>query len=203
MKILAMNFVLLFTVSNFSQTNDEKIEAIKNYCDSIENIINNSSGFPGDIFCDIITTIRNVRAIGMQETKISFYFMQKEDSVYDDGSTMLFIPQYNPPIKIHIGYNIAASQIVDIEYFYNSFGELCYYYYFSKGEYGNEEKKYWFDNFNLLQIENYNDKSKKSTYKKQGKYTKDEMEESLDIVENSNAYLEEYYNIFDTELIDK
>ncbi len=203
MKSIAVTLVLFITFSDFSQTNDNNVKSIQIFSDSIDNIINNSTGFPGEVFCNTITMKRNVRVIGMQDTKISFYYMQKEDSVYDDGKIVQFIPQYNPPLKIHIEYNIAASQMEYYSYYFDNSGKLIYYLWISNGEYGSSKKQYWFDNFKLLKIEGFKAHDKGSVINKTGNFTVDEQKSALEIMENAVSYVEEYYNLFKIELIDK
>lgn len=201
MKIISINIILLFTISNFSQTNENKIQSINNYTDSIDNAINNSIGYPGEIFCNTITTKRNVRAIGMQETKINFYFMQKEDSVYDDGNEVQFIPQYNPPLKIQTEYNIAASQMEYSSYYFDISGAIIYYLRISNGEYGTSKEYYWFDDMKLIKTEKYDANELKK--KKDRTLKEKDFKEAEKINTKADIYITEYYNLFKIEILDK
>ena len=129
--------------------------------------------------------------------------MQKEDSVYDDGKTVQFIPRYNPPLKVHIEYNIAASQSVIIDYYFDTEGLFNYCHYISKGEYGYEENKFMFYNYDLINIEKYNNSDSKPIYEKNINFTKEDYDEGGKIMGNETEYRKLYYNLFRCEIIDK
>jgi hypothetical protein len=193
--------IMIFSQS-FCQNNDEKIGNIDNYCDSLDCAIENSSGLPGEIFCNKTVTKRNVRAIGMQETEIRFYFIQKEDSVYEDGNTVRFIQQHYPPLKIQILYNIAASQNVIVSYYFTP-GSLNYYSYKSGGAYGNEEKLFWFDSGQLLKAEWHEDRGNKLKHEMEEPYTLQDKQIAEKILKNSSELNELYNVLFRAETIDK
>lgn len=201
MKSIILTIVLIFTSIASSQTNEDKVESIQIYADSIDNAISNSSGYPGEIFCNTINMKRNVRAIGMQETKINFYYIQKEDSVYEDGNGVKFIPQYNPPLKIQSEYNIAASQMDYISYYFDNSGALIYYLRISLGEYGTTKECYWFENMKLTRTEKYDANELKK--KKDRTLKEKDFEEAKEIKFKATLYLAEYYNLFLVETLDK
>ena len=142
--------ILLFFIQIpiFSQNSETIIKELNSYADSVENLIKNSTGAPGEVYSISVNTIRNVRAIGVQETKITYYFFQKDDSVYEDSDgTAYFIPQYNPPLLVMVEYNIANSQKVVARYYIN--GDNNLYNIISTGAYGNSNRSFWFGSNDL------------------------------------------------------
>ena len=127
--------------------------------------------------------------------------MQKEDSVYDDGNEVKFIPQYNPPLKIQSEYNIAASQMEYYSYYFDNTGKLIFYLEISNGEYGSSKKLFWFDNMKLIRAENYG--ASDLNTKKDGILKDEDFKEAERIKTKADNYLKEYYNLFKIELLDK
>ena len=81
---MKITIILLFLVqlTVFSQNDEKIIKELNTYADSVENLIKSTTGASGEVYSISINTIRNVRAIGVQETKITYFFFQKDDSVY-------------------------------------------------------------------------------------------------------------------------
>ena len=201
MKIITIILTFIISITIFSQNNEDKIRSIKNYADSIDNVMIHSEGIPGELFCNTVTIKRNERAIGLQETKISFYFLQKEDSVIDDGNEVHFIPVYTPPLKILIEYNIAASQNVSISYyFYNKF---IYYCFKSTGDFGYDERKFVLTKSTLKYYAKYNSESKNPVAEKYKDFSSEENLQSGKIYSNSVDYEKLYFQTFYAGQLDK
>lgn len=196
--IIIFLFVFSYCTVN-SQT--DKIQIISNYKDSIDNILNNTDVLPGDVFCNTITMSSNKRAIGIQKTKISFYFISKEDSVYENG-TVQFIPLYNTPLKILVEYNIAARP-VKISYYFNNTGMLVYYNYKYSLEDEYKENRYWFNSGIILRAEKYEGKGTKPVYDKFESFSNKDYEDANNIFYKAGFYITMYFKIFETEKLDK
>lgn len=196
--------ILLFFIQIpiFSQNSETIIKELNSYADSIENLIKNSTGAPGEVYSISVNTIRNVRAIGVQETKITYYFFQKDDSVYEDSDgTAYFIPQYNPPLLVMVEYNIANSQKVVARYYIN--GDNNLYNIISTGAYGNSNRSFWFGSNDLKRFEERSAKDEMGVMIESGKFSKSIYSESLNILDNLNGYKKLYYDILAIEYKDK
>ncbi len=195
---------LLFLIPSvlLSQNNDFLIKDLNSYADSVENLITSSTGAPGEIYSNTINTLRNERAIGIQETKITYYFVQKDDSVYEDkDGTAYFIPQYYPPLMVKVEYNIANSQNVVAKYYLK--GDSYLYNIDSKGAYGNRNLTFWFGKNDLLRFEERSARDEMGVMIETGKFSKDTYNESLLILDKIEMYKKLYYDIFDISYKDK
>ena len=194
-------FILALTTTVFSQTNEKKILELSLYADSVTKLVENSTGGPGEIFSAVINLQRNVRAIGMQNTKITFYYFQAEDSVYEGKDGMVIIPRTAPPLLIQIDYNIAASQTVKVNYFVK--GSDLLYRFASTGEYGNIEKQMWFSENEMIKYTEVNSNDKKSIVRDGQKFSKQEYNESLLVMDRLKGYTKLYIDMFKAEQLDK
>lgn len=201
MKKTLIFLTFLFTINIFSQSNEDKILSLSQFADSVTKLIDGSTGGPGEIFSAAIAMQRNVRAIGMQNTKIIFYYFQVEDSVYEGIKGMEFIPRTAPPLKIQVNYNIAASQTVKISYFIQ--GENLLYRFESTGEYGNSEKQMWFGNNDIIKYTDVDSDGKKTIVRDSQKFSKQEYNESLLVLDRLKEYTKLYYDLFKAEQLDK
>lgn len=193
-------FLMQFTV--FSQNDEKIIKELNTYADSVENLIKSTTGAPGEVYSNSISTIRNVRAIGMQETKITYFFFQKDDSVYEDSDgTAYFIPLYNPPLMVMVEYNIANSQTVVARYYIN--GENNLYNIISTGAYGNSNRSFWFGKNDLKRFEERSARDEMGVIIETGKFSKDIYNEGVNILDNFSDYTKLYYDILKIEYKDK
>lgn len=193
-------FLMQFTV--FSQNDEKIIKELNTYADSVENLIKSTTGAPGEVYSNSISTIRNVRAIGVQETKITYFFFQKEDSVYEDSDgTAYFIPLYNPPLMVMVEYNIANSQTVVARYYIN--GENNLYNIISTGAYGNSNRSFWFGKNDLKRFEERSARDEMGVIIETGKFSKDIYNEGVNILDNFSDYTKLYYDILKIEYKDK
>lgn len=181
---------------------NDNILLIETYTDSIDNVLNSPEGLPGNIFCNTMKMLSNKRAIGMQDTKISFYFEQKEDSLYEDGNSIQFIPRYNPPIKILVLYNIAARP-VSIAYYFDITGILIYFDYKYSVDDEYKENKFWFYSGLLQRVEKFEANNKKPVYEKSEFFSKNDYEDAKKILFNSGMYVNQFYKLFEIEKLDK
>lgn len=196
--------ILLFFIQIpiFSQNSETIIKELNSYADSVENLIKNSTGAPGEVYSISVNTIRNVRAIGVQETKITYYFFQKDDSLYEDSDgTAYFIPQYNPPLLVMVEYNIANSQKVVARYYIN--GDNNLYNIISTGAYGNSNRSFWFGSNDLKRFEERSARDEMGVMIETGKFSKNIYNEGVNILDNFSDYTKLYYDIFKIEYKDK
>ena len=201
MKItIILLFLVQFTV--FSQNDEKIIKELNTYADSVENLIKSTTGASGEVYSISINTIRNVRAIGVQETKITYFFFQKDDSVYEDSDgTAYFVPRYNPPLMVMVEYNIANSQTVVARYYIN--GENNLYNIISTGAYGNSNRSFWFGKNDLKRFEERSARDEMGVMIETGKFSKDIYNEGVNILDNFSDYTKLYYDIFKIEYKDK
>lgn len=198
----AILFLFFYTSLIYSQINEKIINDLNSYADSVNNLISNSSGAPGEVFSNTVTVQRNVRAIGMQNTKITYYYFQKDDSVYEDkDGTVYFIPQYYPPLMVMVEYNIANSQTVVAKYYMNGVNNL--YIINSKGAYGNSNRSFWFEGNSLLKFEERSARDEMGVIVEYDKFSMEIYNESLNILDRLNDYKKLHYDIFDIEHKDK
>ncbi len=196
--------ILLFLVqfSVFSQNDEQVIKNLNSYADSVENLIKNTTGAPGEVYSMSISTIRNVRAIGVQETKITYFFFQKDDSVYEDSDgTAYFIPRYNPPLMVMVEYNISNSQRVVAKYYIT--GENDLYNINSKGAYGNSSRSFWFGNNDLKRFEERSARDEMGVMSETGKFSKEIYNEGMNILDNIRDYKKLYYDVHAIDHKDK
>lgn len=203
-KIIMKNylfFLILITSAVLAQNTVTEIDGLNKYADSVDILIKSSGGVPGEISVNSVKTSRNERAIGLQETKISFYYFQKDDSVYESENNTYFLPVYSDPLLITAEYNIAASQTVVVYYYLN--GKNCLYRFISSGAYGNTNRSYWFKDQEILQ---FNERTSvignKETIQTE-KFSKEIYSDGILVLDNLKQYLELYYKIFKVSELDK
>ena len=195
-------FLFLLQFSIFSQNDEVVVEKLNFYADSVNNLVKNSTGLPGEVFSVTVNTIRNVRAIGVQETKITYFFFQKDDSVYEDSDgTVYFIPRCNPPLMVMVEYNIANSQTVVARYHIDGENEL--YNIVSKGAYGNSDRSFWFGSNDLKKFEERSARDEMGVMIETGKFSKAIYNEGMNILDNIREYKKLYYDIFKVSELDK
>lgn len=195
---------VLFSVqiSIFGQNDEKTITELNLFRDSINTLIANSSGAPGEIYKNTITVQRNVRAIGMQDTRITYYYFQKDDSVYmDSEDAVQFIPQYNAPLMVLVEYNIGTGQSVTARYYLK--GDSCLYNFDSKGSYGNINRTYWFAKNDLKRFEERSARDEMGVMIESGKFSKETYNDGLLILDKIADYKKLYYDIFNIEYKDK
>lgn len=196
MKSFFFIVLISFTSLVFCQKNEEKIKPVFNYADSLDNIIMDFDSIPGNIMSNTVSIMRNERAIGMQYTKITFFYMQKEDSLVDSGNEVLFYPVYNPPVKITIEYNIAASQNVNISYYF--YDKYIYYSFKSTGDYGYDENKYVLTKSGLKYLAKYDGEGKSPVTEKYSDFSTEENTQWGKIYSNWLDYEKLYFQVFNS-----
>jgi hypothetical protein len=143
--------VFLFLITGFLQAQDSKVDDIIKYCKSIDANIDEENYYNG-YWMHTINYRSNCRAIGLQITTVKFYYEQPRDSLVENDKQSDFLDIYKPPVKIKVEYNIAASQNITIEYYYNEAGKLVYYHFLTKGDYRCGEGNYYFRNDKPVKI---------------------------------------------------
>lgn len=194
-------FILLFPALLMAQPAEKTINQLDKFAEQTDSLIANSSGAPGEIYEMSINVQRNVRAIGMQNTKITFYYYQKEDSVYEIDGAVYFAPRYNQPLKITTEYNIAASQSVVSSYYIN--GDKYLNRFISTGAYGNTYRNFWISGEELLKYTSKDSNEGQKETIEAGKFSKEVYSDGLIVMDNIRDYLKLYYDIFNIEYKDK
>lgn len=193
--------LLLIQFSVYSQNNENIVTELNSYADSVDNLIKNSAGIPGELFVNTINSIRNERAIGIQNTKISYYYFQKEDSVIEIDGAVHFIPKYNPPLAIMAEYNIAASQTVVVYYYLQ--GNNLLYRFISSGGYGYTNTAYWVNNGELIRFEERNSDVGSKHIVQTEKFSKEVYSDGILVMDRLKDHLKLYYEIFQVSGLDK
>ena len=193
--------LILAAITAYSQNNEKKITALNNYADSVDQLIKNSGGLPGELMTATVNITRNERAIGIQNTKISYYYFQKEDSVYEINGVVNFLPQYNDPLAVMVEYNIAASQTV-VVYYYIQNNDILYRF-ISSGGYGNTSTAYWISSQELMKYEERNSQVGNNHIIQEEKFSKEVYSNGILVIDHLKEHLKLYYDIFKVSEIDK
>jgi hypothetical protein len=98
-------------------------------------------------------------------------------------------------------YNIANSQTVTVKYYLN--GENYLYNSDSKGAYGNINQTFWFGKNELLRFEERSARDEMGVIIENGKFSMDNYNEGLLILDKISDYRKLYYDIFDITYKDK
>lgn len=151
-KKLFILYILLISL-NISLAQTEKIFLIEQRCDSINSLISSEEEAPFSFLIYRIELKSIKRAIGEQNTFVSFYLFPPKDSVIEKKRSTKFIYVYSPPFKINVKYNIAASQFYSIDYYFNPDGKLIFYHLETKGADFCGFEKWCFMNDSLLKID--------------------------------------------------
>jgi hypothetical protein len=147
---LAAVLILFSTIQVLPQTS--KIKEIDNYCYRIDSLITLDADIHTIYMVHSISFETNKRAIGKQYTTVRFYYPMPLDSVVEDANGVDFLYIYKSPVKVVVEYNIAASQNITVDYYYDENGSVVFYHYVSKGAYGCEGEKYYFTGDELLKL---------------------------------------------------
>ena len=203
MKYSALIILVFCSMISFGMPNDDDIiNGLNKYKDSINTLIVNSSGAPGEVYTQTVNIQRNVRAIGVQQTKITFYYIQKDDSTYMDSEDALqFVPKYNPPLMVMVEYNIGTGQTVNAKYYID--GDNYLYNFISRGDYGNMEYTYWFGKNDLKKFEERSGRDEMGVMIEYGKFSKETYSNGLLVLDKIADYKKLYYDIFGIEYKDK
>lgn len=193
--------LILAAITAYSQNNEKKITALNNYADSVNQLIKNSGGLPGELMTATVNISRNERAIGLQNTKISYFYFQKEDSVYEINGVVNFLPQYIDPLAVMVEYNIAASQTI-VVYYYIQNNDILYRF-ISSGGYGNTKTAYWISSQELLRYEERNSQVGNNHTIQEEKFSKEVYSNGILVIDQLKEHLKLYYNIFKVSEIDK
>ena len=195
-------FILIFTVcSVYSQNNVDIITDLNKYADSVDILIKNTSGGPGELLKNSVDVTRNERAIGLQNTKISYFYYQADDSVYESDGSVQFLPKYSAPLAILVEYNIAASQTVVVYYYLQ--GSNLLYRFISSGAYGYKNSVYWIKGQELIKFEERNSDIGSKHIVQEEKFSKEVYSNGILVLDHLKDHLKLYYDIFKVSGIDK
>lgn len=194
-------FILLLPAIIYSQSAEKTVTLLDKFAEQTDSLIKSSSGAPGEIYTCTINVQRNVRAIGMQETKITFFYYQKDDSVYEVDGVVYFLPKYNLPVKITAEYNIASSQSVVTSYYID--GEKYLNRFISTGAYGNMYRNYWISGGELLKYSKKDSNEGQKEEIQSGKFSKEVYSDGILVMDKIRDYLKLYLDIFSIEYRDK
>lgn len=201
MKSIIVAVLFLAGITVYGQDYESIAKNISDSAVGIDSLIAHSTGAPSDVFNNTVTTMRNVPAIGMQETKITFYFFQKEDSLYESDDASYYVPRYSPAVKILAEYNIGTGQQVSVSYYLS--GENVFYHFHSGGDYGSTVWKLWFYNNDMIKHYKGEVDWLVETTKGKKKFSKEEYNRGLMVMDNLTEYIKLYKKIFKVEQIDK
>ena len=194
-------FILLIPSMLLAQSGEKTVTLLDKFADHADSLILNSSGAPGEVYSCTINVQRNVRAIGMQNTKITFYYYQAEDSVYEIDGAVFFLPRYNLPVKITAEYNIAASQSVISSYYID--GDKYLNRFISTGAYGNMYRNFWISGGELLKYISKDSNEGQKEVIQSGKFSKEVYSDGIIVMDRIRDYIKLYYDIFEIEYKDK
>ncbi len=203
-KIFITAIFLIFFSSAYSQ--DNKIEFINSQCEEINKNIEENYGF---YLMHQLIFQSNVRAIGIQNTSIKFFYTQPQDSLIENNGNTEFLYIYKPPPKIKVEYNIAASQNITVEYYLDNEGNLIYYSYLTTGLYTNGKEQYYFNNnipimIKIEAIEGETEVLEKYRfYEKETDFNESDLEIAKKIIGKKNAYIDLFNKMPAIEKIDK
>jgi hypothetical protein len=198
-KYLFILILAAFSVN--SQENEKTVTELNNYADSVDVLIKNSTGGPGELMVSTVNISRNERAIGMQNTKISYFYNQKEDSAYEIDGVMQFMPRYDAPLAVLVEYNIASSQTVVVYYYIQ--GNNLLYRFISTGGYGYTNSVYWIKNQELIRYEERNSLVGSKHVVQEEKFSKEVYSNGLLVMDHLSDYLKLYYDMFKVSGLDK
>lgn len=209
-KINYFVFFLLVIPAFTLHPQDLKTEDIDKYCSELNAKLPTEEGFYTDYFVHRINYHSNFRAIGLQNTEVSFYYAQPEDAVNEETGDPTFELIYSPPPKVTIDYNIAASQYVNIEYYYRD-GKLVLYVCLSKGAYYCKEEKYYFNSTGLIKLsvtepEDCRDietLERPQVYERSGNFSSGEQKIAEDILKRSKEYNRAFDELIRIEGLEK
>jgi len=198
--------VLFLIVFSSSYSQDNKIGFISRQCEEINKNIEDNYGF---YLIHQLLFQSNVRAIGIQNTSIKFFYTQPQDSLIENNGNTEFLYVYKPPPKIKVEYNIAASQNITVEYYLDNEGNLIYYFYRTTGLYTNGKEQYYFSNnipimIKVEAIEGETEVLEKyRSYEKEADFNENDLENANKIIGKKNAYIDLFNKMIAIEKIDK
>jgi hypothetical protein len=201
--------VILFVITACLQAQNSKIESIKKYCKNINGNIKEEGEYYAGYWVHTINFSSNRRAIGLQLTTVKFYYEQPRDSIVENGDKSDMFDIYKPPVKVKVEYNIAASQKIKIEYYYDEAGKLIYYYYLTQGAYTGGEEHYYFENGKPIKIKSIalddgNEVLEKyKVFEKDSEFTNKDMLNIKKILNKSEDYKKMFDQLIYTEKLDK
>ncbi len=198
-KYLFILILAAFSVN--SQENEKTVTELNNFADSVDVLIKDSSGGPGELMVSTVNISRNERAIGMQNTKISYFYNQKEDSAYEIDGVIQFLPRYDAPLAVLVEYNIAASQTVVVYYYIQ--GNNLLYRFISTGGYGYTNSAYWIRNQELIRYEERNSLVGSKHVVQEEKFSKEVYSNGLLVMDHLRDHLKLYYDMFKVSGLDK
>jgi hypothetical protein len=208
MKKFIIYLFLFFAITTFLQAQNTKIDNIIKFCKSIDEKIGEEESFSG-YWIHTINLVTNRRAIGPQTTTIKFYYEQPGDSLVEKDGSSDFLDIYKPPVKVKVDFNIAASQNITIEYYYNEEGKLVYYHLLTKGEYRNGEGNYYFENDKPVKIkftplnEEKEVLEKFQSFEKDSEFTRQDILNVKKILNKADDYKKMFDQLIYIEKLDK
>jgi hypothetical protein len=188
---------ILASASVFAQTN--KIAEIDRLTDEIDTNISLDADFHTMYMVHSINFETNKRAIGKQYTTVKFYYPMPGDSVIESDAGTDFLYVYKPPVLVSVEYNIAASQNNNINYYFDE-GSLVLYHYYSEGEYGSENERYYFNKDELVKFETHT--ADENTIKEKD-FTRHDLFLAGNISKNAKEYKKMFDRLVKLEQIDK
>jgi len=200
--------MLFFFAASFSYAQNAAVEKINSLCADTDKKISEEEGLNNYYMFHTVDFESNVRAIGKQNTRVTFFYNQPGDSLVEENGTSNVIDVYKPPVKIDIEYNIAASSKVHIRYYSDESGNLAYYKFSSTG-YATESRNYYFEKGKIIYIDNvlpyFDDNSVKEnkTFKADKDFPKEYLKKCEEIIRKYNEYKDFFFKMIKVEKLDK
>lgn len=124
-------------------------------------------------------------AVGKQTKKIRLYYSASQINPEIDPYNMAF-----HLYKAEVKYNISASSFLTYEYLFNNKGKLIFYFDKEEGEYGNHEKRYYYNNEKLIKCKIYIDNfdGNISNYSKTQQFNNTDTNDAIQAIEKAKKY---------------
>lgn len=202
---------LIFIFLNVAYSQENIVNVIIEYCGKIDSYISEDENDLSYYYMQKLHYISSFRAIGRQDTKITFYYPPPIDEYYEENGETKYNFWYLMPEKVKINYNIAASMDINIEYYLKD-GNLLLYHSISRGAYYCIEEKYYFDGKGkLLKIETIKPPDcsqedvleEKPVYVKESAFNEEENKKADEIISNAGKYMDMFILLTEVEGMEK
>ena len=176
--VLSLIFIILINSSLFAQ--DDIIEEIKGQYYSVTE--NDEDYYKyHDITMNFI-----LPAVGEKTKTIRFYHESSQADPERDPYDMNY-----SLIKVEVKFNISASSFYTYEYLYNNKGQLIFYFYKVEGAYDNYQKRYYYNNENLIKciVKGSNEDGETNDYAKINNFPHSDITNSRSGIKKAGEYL--------------
>lgn len=139
-------------------------------------------------------------AIGLQTTKIEFRYLAFQSNPEEDPTKL----EYHVA-KISVSYNISGGMEYHIEYLFDDYENLVFYYKKAEGAWENYEYRYYFKDASLIKviIKSVNETGLKLDYTDTQKFKDKDLKYAKDCRQKAKKYLLFFSNLTSIEYLDK